>query len=200
VIAKSEITSLTRRLKKAEKRAEVAERELADVISSQAGAILKYRALRPSTSLLADSLTPDAPIPTRAQALQGQQNAEARWKLLKEFGAYTSGEIGDHRSRAKNRHALASRWRTEGKIFHVEYHGQRLFPSFQFDTETFDPQPVVALVLAALPRREMTDWEVALWWTADNGWLDGCRPVDLMPEDPDALVAAAAHLAEPPAL
>lgn len=149
------------------------------------------------TSVLIERMLPDAPVPTPAQALQAQRNSEARWELLREFGAHTSEEIAARRSRAKNRHALANRWRSEGKVFAVDFKGQQIYPGFQFDHETFAPNPLVAEVLAALPREEMSDWEVALWWTAGNGWLDGARPVDLMQEGAEAVVAAAAHEAEP---
>lgn len=199
VSTKSDITTLTKRLKSAEKRAaradkraQRAERELEDVRS-----VRKYRALRAPTSLLAASFTPDVPVPSPAQVLQGQQNASARWELLQEFGGLSSTDIADLRSRAKNRHALASRWHREGKVFSVDHHGQRVFPGFQFDLETLTPRQVVGAVLAALPLDAMTDWEVALWWTADNGWLDGRRPVDLILEDPERLVDAATQLAEP---
>lgn len=150
-----------------------------------------------ATDELIERMLPDAPVPTPAQALQAQRNSEARWELLREFGAHTSEEIADRRSRAKNRHALANRWRSEGKVFAVDFKGQQLYPGFQFDHETFAPDPLVSEVLAALPREEMSDWEVALWWTAGSGWLDGARPVDLMREAGEAVVAAAAHEAEP---
>jgi hypothetical protein len=154
-------------------------------------------ARRASTAELADQMIPDAPVPSPAQALLAQRESQARWALLEEFGAWTSEQIADNRSSAKNRHALANRWRAEGKVFSVELHGRRLFPGFQFDPETYAPEPIVAEVLAALPREEMSEWELALWWTAANDWLDWRRPVDAIDEEPEALTAAAAHLAEP---
>jgi hypothetical protein len=147
--------------------------------------------------VLADRL-PQAPIPTPAQAIQEQRNAEARWSLLQEFEALSGAEISARRSSsAKNPYALASRWRREGKIFAVESDRQLLYPSFQLDSVTFEPLAVVTDVLATLPREEMSNWEIAFWWTADNDWLDGERPVDLMRSGTDAVVIAAAHLAEP---
>jgi hypothetical protein len=153
-----------------------------------------------STGQLADQMLPDVAIPSPAKALSAQREAEARLALLREFGAYTSEEIGALRSKAANLHALASRWRAQGKVFSVEFRGRQLFPGFQFDPASAAPLPVVAEVLAALPCEEMSEWEVALWWVAANEWLDGNRPVDLLAEDPDALSLAAAHLAEPSGL
>lgn len=150
-----------------------------------------------STSELAEQMLPQAPVPSPAQAILAQRESLARWDMLEEFGAYTSEEIADRRSRAKNRHALANRWRSEGRTFAVEVRGLRLYPGFQFDAESFDPEPVVSTVLETLPRDLMSDWEVALWWVAANPWLEDSRPVDVMHEDPEAVTAAAAHLAEP---
>jgi hypothetical protein len=152
------------------------------------------------TRTLAEELMPSGPLPTVGQVWQAQRNAEARWQLFSEFGAYTSQEIGERRSRASNKHALANRWRSEGKVFAVEHGGQLVYPGFQFDPETLAPQPVVANVLEALPRDALSDWEVALWWTAGNGWLGGRRPVDVIDDDPSVLAGAAAKLAEPSGL
>jgi hypothetical protein len=152
-----------------------------------------------SADELADQLVPDVPIPSPLKVLGARREAEVRLALLREFGAYSSEELGELRSKAENRHALASRWRSKGRIFSVDLHGRKLFPGFQFDASA-SPLPVVTEVLAALPREEMSSWEVALWWVAANEWLGGKRPVDLLTEDPSALPSAASHLAEPSAL
>jgi hypothetical protein len=148
-----------------------------------------------ATAELAERMLPDAPIPSPAQALLAQREARVRWETLQEFGAFTSEELADQRSQARNRHALANRWRREGRIFSVELRGRRLFPGFQFDPVTFAPEPLVARVLEALPREEMSEWETALWWVAADPHLAGRRPVDLMRSEPEAVLAAAAALA-----
>lgn len=152
---------------------------------------------RPSTSQLADRMLPDVAIPTPSQVLLAREESKQRWRLLQEFGALTSEEIAAHRSRAKNRHAMANRLRGEGKVFSVEVRGRQVYPGFQFDQETFAPEPLVAQVLAVLPRSEMSEWETALWWVAADPHLGGHRPVDLMHEDPEGVVEAAAALARP---
>jgi hypothetical protein len=152
-----------------------------------------------STDELVDQLLPDVSIPSPLKLLGARREAEVRLALLREFGAYSSEELGELRSKAENRHALASRWRGKGRIFSVDFHGRQMFPGFQFDASA-SPLPVVAEVLAELPREEMSDWEVALWWVAANEWLEGKRPVDLLTENPSALPSAASRLAEPSAL
>jgi hypothetical protein len=63
------------------------------------------------------------------------------------------------------------------------------FPGFQFDGEG-QPIPAIAEVVRRLGSRS-TEWGMALWFTANNGWLGGRRPVDLLREDPQAVVTAA---------
>jgi len=143
-------------------------------------------------------MTPELAMPTDPQVRQARSNAEARMRLLQEFGALTGEQIGEEHSRAQNRHALAARWRKEGRIFGVPYRGQTLYPAFQFD-ERGTVRPIVREVLRALPRDRMSDWEVALWWSADNGWLGRRRPVDVLEEDqaPSRLTQAALRLGQP---
>ena len=146
---------------------------------------------------LISAMLPDEPppVPSQAKVLQARRNAQARLALLSEFGYLTAPQIAEGRSQAANRYALASSWRRHGRVFAVDYNGRQLFPGFQFD-EHGQPLPVVAAVLAALPAAEMSEWELALWWTSANGWLDGERPVDRL-DDVQALSVAAARLAEP---
>jgi hypothetical protein len=145
---------------------------------------------------LTDQLMPDLDLPSDAAAVLARRNAKHRTELLREFGALSGEQIAEERSRAANRHALAARWRKEGRLFGVPYRGQTLYPAFQFDDDGV-LRPVISEVLAALPRDEMSEWEVALWWTAGHGALGGRRPVDLLDEQPEQLVHAARRLSEP---
>jgi len=190
-----EVKDFERKMRLAEARARETELRLAQASTQAPGKSPEDEAL--STSALTERLLPDAPLPSSDKILQARRNAAARWHLLQEFGAFSSDQIADLRSRAKNRHALANRWRNEGRVFAVEYRGQLLHPAFQFDPETFDPLPVISDALKALPRQDMSPWEICLWWTADNGWLDGARPVDALDDRPEAVIQAATKLAEP---
>ncbi len=135
-----------------------------------------------------DSLQP--PIAAPSVAAQARRNAEAREALLLEHGALTSSEMAELAgSEAKNRAALANRWKQEGRIFSVTRHGATLFPGFQFDEEG-RPKPVVTEVVRRLGGSS-SDWELALWFTKATGWLGGRRPVDLLDSAPEAVVEAA---------
>ncbi len=146
---------------------------------------------------MVEQMTPELALPTEPKLRQVRRNAEARTQLIQEFGALTGEQIGEEHSKAQNRHALAARWRKEGRIFGIPYRGQTLYPAFQFDALSGKVKPSTREVLAQLPRDRMSDWECALWWTAANGWLGGRRPVDVLDREPEAVVAAAARLGEP---
>jgi hypothetical protein len=129
----------------------------------------------------------------RLQQLRTQAAARHAW--LQSVELLTSAMVGDlGGSSARNPSALASRWKAEGRIFAVPSGRTDLFPAFQFDTFG-QPRPVVAAVLGHLGRE--SDWARALWWTAPSGWLGGRRPIDVLDQDPEAVVEAARRAAEP---
>lgn len=137
-----------------------------------------------------EALTPDLEVSSAAAVLQARRNAEARSALAREFGLRTSAQVAELAgSQARNRAALANRWTKEGRVFPVTHAGARLWPGFQFDAEG-QPLPVVAEILTAFGERA-GGWEAALWFMAASGWLEGRRPVDLLREDPEAVVTAA---------
>ena len=64
------------------------------------------------------------------------------------------------------------------------------YPGFQFGADG-RPLPAVRDVLEVLFANGLTEWEVALWFTATTSALQDQRPVDLLNDDPGAVVAAA---------
>lgn len=144
---------------------------------------------RDAIAEMIEAMLPDLTLPSPAAVLQARRNSAARLALANEHGFLTSGDIADlNDSSAQNRAALANRWKREGRVFAVEQRGSDLFPAFQLD-ERGRPREVMARVLAALGGAR--GWETALWFTAANAYLDGERPVDLLDEAPERLIAAA---------
>jgi hypothetical protein len=153
---------------------------------------------RRTAAELVDALMPRfQDLPGQAAVLQARRNAEARRDLLESYGAVTSGGVAELAgSKAKNRAALANRWRSEGRVFAVPVGDELVYPLFQFSEEG-RPLPVVAETLAALDRSgDLSAWQRALWFASANGWLAGRRPVELLERDPDAVVEAARREAE----
>jgi hypothetical protein len=140
-----------------------------------------------------EALTPkDRGSLSAAAVLQARRNADARRELLSEFPALTSAEVAATAgSRAANRASLANRWRDEGKVFAIRVGEQQLYPAFQFD-EHGRPVGTIASVLSAF-NGQLTDWQTALWFTTPTGWLGDRRPVDVMSEEPESVIEAAAH-------
>jgi hypothetical protein len=129
--------------------------------------------------------------PSAAETAQLRRNADARRAFLAEFGTLTSREVAEFAgSRAKNRAALANRWKAAGQIFAVEAGGQTLFPAFQFSRNDGQPRPVIAEILAALQPR-FSGWQTALWFTGRNGWLGSRRPVEVLEAEPGAAAEVA---------
>lgn len=122
---------------------------------------------------------------TRPMSIQTVRERQARRleaahrAFLKEFG--TPEEPGKGYDRLKQ----------ERKIFTVAYQDATYVPSFQFD-ERGKPRPAVATVIRILGKKT-SDWGLALWFTASDGWLGGQRPVDLLKDEPERVVQAAEH-------
>jgi len=136
-------------------------------------------------------------VTDRSEVPQLLRNARRRAELLREFDPLTSAEVADLRgSTAGNRAAIASRWKSEKRIFSVGVQKTEHYPAFQFDRDG-EPLPLIRRVLEAAGDRD--GWEIALWFTAINGWLDGKRPVDILDkaDREDEITEAARHSFEP---
>lgn len=124
---------------------------------------------------------------------QAQRNAEARAALKEEFGLLSGADVADAAgSHAQNRSAMADEWRAHRQVFTVEAGGQARFPGFQFDTHG-RPRPVIAQILQVFGDR-LAGWELALWFTGNNDWLGGLRPVDALSSDAELVLDAARRL------
>jgi len=145
------------------------------------------------TEAIIDFLTPEISMPSEAALTLARRSAMARADFLREFPSATAADIGKARSKARNPHALAHRWRSQRRAFAVPHKGVLRFPLFQFDEDGAPRRDVVA-TLRALPIERMSEWEIALWWSAANGALDGRRPVDVLDENPEAVERAARAL------
>ncbi len=140
--------------------------------------------------LVAVMLKTLAPEPDSATLYQASANAVARAELLQHYELLTSAQIHErYGAHARNKAALATRWRRQGKILAVDYGGQLLFPAFQFDTHG-RPLLVMERLLAILAPTN-SEWAIAIWLITPNGWLAGSRPVERLISDPEAVCEAA---------
>ncbi len=134
--------------------------------------------------------------PSRATIDQARRNAEIRASFLRSYEVLDAEQIHElYGSTAKNRAALAARWRADGKIFAIEHQSRLLYPAFQFDDQG-KPKPILARVLEALGDG-VGPWQTAIWFTTGNPWLGGQKPVDLLEVEPERVEEAAFAIAEP---
>jgi len=124
------------------------------------------------------------PSPEEVARRQARRLELAKQEFLKEFGEPVDGELlGD-----------PELWRREGKIFTVTDRKATYIPRFQLD-ERGHPRPAVARVIQLLGDTT-SEWGMALWFAAANGWLGGRRPVDFLASAPEKVVEAAEREAE----
>jgi Poly(hydroxyalcanoate) granule associated protein (phasin) len=165
-----------------------------EVAEGEASKRVVLRSARGNVELPGEFQAPGRVVPApgpAAETAQLRRNADARRAFLAEFGTLTSREVAEFAgSRAKNRAALANRWKAAGQIFAVEAGGQTLFPAFQCSRNDGQPRPVIAEILAALQPR-FSGWQTALWFTGRNGWLGSRRPVEVLEAEPGAAAEAA---------
>lgn len=141
------------------------------------------------------ALLPDTALPPAPVLEQLRRNAQLVTDMAEEFGLLSSAEVAQMaRSRAQNRAALASRWRSEGRVVGFEVNGTVRYPGFQFHHG--HPRAEVGRVLRVLRQPLGNDQSLAMWFIGDNDWLGGLRPVDALDSDPDAVVGAAQRLAD----
>jgi len=122
-----------------------------------------------------------------------KDNALLRAEFLKEYKTFTAADIHENSTRTKSRNLFepASRWKREGRIFAIKYHGKDRFPVFQF--EDGEPLPIIKSLLEILTR-QLSSWQIAFWFTSGNGWLDGQAPVTCL-KDKEAVLYAAKNAA-----
>ncbi|MCY4381856.1 MAG: hypothetical protein OXE44_01745 [Nitrospinae bacterium] len=140
-----------------------------------------------------DVILSDAPRPRVENELE-IDNARLRSRYIQETPLLTGAEVRAASGlNPRNKSEPASRWKREGKLFAVRRSGIDHYPAFQFADGS--PRPVIKAILAALPK-DMTGWQIAMWFASGNGWLDGEEPQERLSE-PDAVVEAARSLADP---
>ena len=134
--------------------------------------------------------TPRPPVQTELDI----DNARLRADYLRETPHLTAPQV--HAASGldpRNRSEPASRWKREGRLFAVRRSGIDLYPAFQFEDGA--PRPVIKKILAALPK-DMTGWQIAMWFASGNGWLGGDEPQERL-TDSNAVIDAAQKLADP---
>lgn len=140
-----------------------------------------------------DQKLPSVPPQHQAHLWQIEQNTRLRSEFMAQCDLFGSKQVADLlESKAKNRAATASHLKDKGKIFAVRLHGQDYFPAFQFDLANRRCFPEIAELIAIMQRDYEPGWQLALWFSAPNAWLDGRTPLQVWLSDRGAVLQAAA--------
>ena len=144
-------------------------------------------------SLLLEDVEPGAVDPELMRQLR--MEAAAREDFIRDVALLVSADLGELLgSRARNRSAMASRLKREGKLFAVTYRGVDLYPAAQI----VDGKPSSAIPEILEAFSSDSPWTVALWLNAPSGWLDGEKPIQVLATEPDRVVRAAHKATEAP--
>ncbi len=80
----------------------------------------------------------------------------------------------------------------DGAIFFIHQNGNDYFPRYTLDPEqSFRPYRAIRTVTEHF-KSAKDGWSLAFWFQSVNSFLGGKRPMDLLAEKPDEVIAAAA--------
>lgn len=140
---------------------------------------------------LLKAIAPDDPI-AKFDLQMAEETTALRQEFLAEHKPLTSKEVSARANfSSSNAYQAVHRWKSDGKIFSIKHDGRELYPPFQFDDDG-RPKPIIRELLkifARYPAR--TDWDNALWFAAENDWLDGATPIELLDSEPELVKDAA---------
>ena len=141
---------------------------------------------------LVDVLMPPAPaVPDETFVVQARRNAALRTAVLDQYPTVTAEQVARLAANdARNRAALANRWRLGGRIFGVPVAGAYRYTIFQF-TANGHPREAMRRLVAVFPPA-CREWQLFAWLTSENALLDGSRPLDLLDGDLEGVLHAAA--------
>jgi len=122
-----------------------------------------------------------------------EATVDLRREFLERVPVLTSAQLHERAGfPGSNPSQTGLRWRKQGKLFSINHGGRELYPAFQLGPDG-RPLPIVSELLAILARDpERTEWDNALWFAGESGWLDGKTPLELLQSEP-ALVKQAAE-------
>jgi hypothetical protein len=86
-----------------------------------------------------------------------------------------------------------SRWKRKGQIFAIKpAGGDELFPAYGLDpSNSYRPLKELAEIIKILGE-EKDAWGMAYWFASLNSFLGGTRPQDVLVQEPQRVIAAAA--------
>jgi hypothetical protein len=121
-----------------------------------------------------------------------EATVDLRREFLERVPVLTSAQLHERAGFPGNNPSQTGlRWRKQGKLFSIKHGGRELYPAFQLGPDG-RPLSIVAELLEILARDpDRTEWDNALWFAGESGWLDGKTPMELLQSEPELLKQAA---------
>lgn len=120
--------------------------------------------------------------------------AAARERVLNGSEWLSPAEIAAHGNLGQaNPHATIGRWKQQGRVFSIRHGMRELYPRYLLD-DNFEPIPAVAEVIRIL--RGYSPQGLASWFESTSSFLGGERPREVLPAEPERVIAAARDAAE----
>lgn len=124
-----------------------------------------------------------------AIAAQRARAADLLAFLVSRYGTLTAHEAHAAAERAGHPNADAA------GLITITVHGRQVYPGFQFTGQTIRPD--WATLTRPFRDTGWTDDQIALWFAAPTGWLNGARPADLLDSQPATVREAIANVTAP---
>lgn len=135
--------------------------------------------------------------PSLACLVPGLRRHEERdFSLMSRAFAATGGFIdgdalaGHMRTSCDQPISLIARWIVTRQVVSIVWHSNLVLPLFQFEEAGMSKRASVTRIIDEL-RDVFDNWDLALWFSTPNAWLDHSAPVDLIATDEHAVHEAA---------
>jgi hypothetical protein len=143
-------------------------------------------------SIIVETLLPkDSPSPTLL--MEAEMMLRAKVAVLESADWLTAAQVASIAGFSdKNPSAQLHKWKRDGAIFAIRRNGIDYFPGYTLDPhQEYRPYRALKKVIAHLAGAK-EGWGLAFWFQSVNSFLGGKRPMDLLANKPDEVIAAAA--------
>lgn len=166
------------------------EENMSNVASSMLELLL-HRQDRESLERLVELLVPRDPPSPRLLNEAGML-VKARRAVLESGDWLTAAQIAELTGlTSRNPSAQPNKWKKQGQIFAISHNGSDYFPGYGLDADAgFRPLKSLAKVIEAFGDHK-DGWGLAYWFRAENSFLGGQRPQDVLATSPARVIAAA---------
>ncbi|WP_299314972.1 hypothetical protein [uncultured Halomonas sp.] len=153
--------------------------------------ILREQHDRQSLERLADLLLPRTP-PSPRLLKEAAMLIQARKAVLESGDWLTAADVAQLAGLStRNPSAQPNKWKKQGQIFAIHHGGIDYFPGYGLDPDAgFRPFKAMGRIIEAFAGHK-DGWGMAYWFRADNGFLGGKRPQDLLASAPERVIEAA---------